>query len=251
MLATPISGEAARVFSPNPSEVRIVEQGFEVNDVTVRGSQLPEGGWTVHVTDAGTAPPVPGDECASTATGVRCTGPHFNSVRALLKRGSDQFDGTRLSAGMFLVVRAGAGDDRLLGALHAENHFLRGGSGDDFVRVGPASPYAEVDGGPGSDLIIGGDRAFEFLEGGTGEDMMEGRGGIEVLRGEAGTDLLRGGDGKDRLYPGTEEDEVFAGAGADQIDAVDGEHDVVECGSGRDKVDADRYDSVFGCERIR
>jgi hypothetical protein len=44
---------------------------------------------------------------------------------------------------------------------------------------------------------------------------------------------------------------IDGGAGADIIDAVDGRADRVRCGSGRDRVRADKFDRLRGCERVR
>ena len=250
-LVAPISAEAARVFGPdNSNQVRILDEGAEVNDVIVRGSRVSGDVWTVDVRDVGSAPLVAGRNCEQTATGVTCTGPHRYEIVLELRRGNDQIDATGLAKGMYLIVRAGAGNDRVLGSLGAENYFLRGGAGDDFFRVGPTAPYAEVDGGPGADHIIGGNRSFEFLEGGPGADRLEGRSGVETLREEEGDDLIRGGDGRDRIYPDVGEDEVLAGAGDDQIYPSDGERDIVDCGGGHDRVEPDAADLLFGCEAV-
>jgi Ca2+-binding RTX toxin-like protein len=55
--------------------------------------------------------------------------------------------------------------------------------------------------------------------------------------------VLFGGSGRDRLY---------GGAGNDTINAADGWRDQIDCGSGRDRVTADRFDVVSpNCESVR
>ena len=102
----------------------------------------------------------------------------------------------------------GAGDDVLTVQAGA------GGSGDDVLRCFLREQPCRLDGGPGNDLLTGGD-SF---------DRIFGRRGADVLRGGAGNDFLRGGLGADR----------------------------VDCGPGRgDRALPDRRDAVRrSCERV-
>jgi Ca2+-binding RTX toxin-like protein len=53
---------------------------------------------------------------------------------------------------------------------------------------------------------------------------------------------VNGGSGNDRIN---------GGSGNDRINVRDGRRDVVNCGSGRDDVLADKVDVLRGCETIR
>jgi Ca2+-binding RTX toxin-like protein len=75
-------------------------------------------------------------------------------------------------------------------------------------------------GGAGADKLTGGP-AFDQLDGGDGDD---------VLAGAAGNDVLLGGLGVD---------ELAGDGGDDDLRARDGIQDLVRCGAGSDKVDAD------------
>ena len=80
---------------------------------------------------------------------------------------------------------------------------------------------------------------------------LTGRAGADVLRGTSGPDVIAGRGGNDRLYGGKGRDRLDGGAGNDTIYARDGARDVIRCGSGRDRVFADRNDSVArDCESV-
>jgi Ca2+-binding RTX toxin-like protein len=61
---------------------------------------------------------------------------------------------------------------------------------------------------------------------------------------------MSGGGGNDRITTGPGLNRYAGGAGSDVIDARNGRRELVSCGSGRDRVRADRRDRVSGCERV-
>ena len=140
-----------------------------------------------------------------------------------------------------------AGDDCVFGG--AGNDRLSGGDGLDFVSGEAGND--RLAGDAGNDGITGGlgnDRAA----GGLGDDRVAGDVGSDRLAGDAGVDALYGGAGKDRLVGGADADKLFGGAGRDVISARDGSRDRIDCGSGRDKVSADRDDKVArNCEVVK
>lgn len=71
------------------------------------------------------------------------------------------------------------------------------------------------------------------------------------MTGGRGRDILRGNGGRDTIAGGPGNDILFGGPGADMVRTRDGVADVVECGRGRDRVIADRKDSLRGCEVVR
>src|SRR4051812_33224860 len=80
------------------------------------------------------------------------------------------------------------------------------------------------------------------LTGTAKNDTLNGRRGNDVLRGLGGHDLLIGGPGRDALW---------GGGGEDTLQARDGARDVLDCGSGRDVVHADKVDVVArNCEVV-
>jgi Domain of unknown function (DUF4976)/RTX calcium-binding nonapeptide repeat (4 copies) len=89
------------------------------------------------------------------------------------------------------------------------------------------------------------------LRGTAHDDRVCGRGHAEEILGLAGADRLTGAGGSDILSGGPGRDVVEAGAGADLLLLRDGEPDVARCGPGRDRVRADRRDSIArDCERV-
>jgi hypothetical protein len=132
------------------------------------------------------------------------------------------------------TLNGSARSDVLLGK--AGNDLLRGLAGDDCL-------YGEA----------GNDR----LRGGSGADRLFGGPGADRLEGEAGNDRMSGAAGNDRLTDRSGRDSFSGGIGNDTIDSRDTSlggrrvRDTVTCGTGRDRVIADRRDAVArDCERI-
>ena len=94
-----------------------------------------------------------------------------------------------------------------------------------------------------------GNGARNLLLGTRRGDRLLGRGGRDRLFGWRGRDCLLGGSGGDVLNPGRGRDVAKGGAGSDRILAADGQRDVVNCGRGFDRVEADRRDRLRGCEK--
>ena len=106
-----------------------------------------------------------------------------------------------------------------------------------------------LDGTAGGDWLQGfggndrlrGRAGHDCLDGGPGRDRLEGEGGSDALRGGAGADTLIGGAGTNR---------DDAGPGNAVMQAANGRRETVRCGSGTDRVRADRGDRLVGCERV-
>ena len=138
------------------------------------------------------------------------------------------------------TLRGTDGDDKLIGK--GGNDILFALRGDDNLL-----------GGPGNDIVLGGN---EFRPLG-GEKNLDGGSGNDVVNGGKGSDNLVGG-GNDFLSDGEFDnavrDNLSAGAGNDALDVINRtgiRKDVVACGSGFDRVLADRKDVVApDCERV-
>jgi Ca2+-binding RTX toxin-like protein len=129
-----------------------------------------------------------------------------------------------------------------------ETDVMRGGSGNDQLESNLCrkDTYpAECPDGPADDRLYGGDDDDVLILNAPptarGRTLADGGEGNDVITGSKGGDTLVGGEGRDR---------IFARGGADSINVRDGERDVVDCGSGRDSVRADRTDRLTGCEVV-
>jgi Ca2+-binding RTX toxin-like protein len=162
------------------------------------------------------------------------------------------------------VISGLAGEDCLSGL--AGNDQLSGGSEDDELDGGDGSDT--LSGDSGDDDLVGGDNndrlsgssgndaavggsGNDRVSGGTGNDRTTGGTGNDILSGDSGNDRLRGSSGRDRLTPGSGRDSVNGDAGNDTIFARDRDRDTIDCGTGRDRVTADRTDRANrNCERV-
>ncbi|HEV2060430.1 MAG TPA: calcium-binding protein, partial [Solirubrobacteraceae bacterium] len=133
-------------------------------------------------------------------------------------------------------IDGGRANDRLDGG--DDNDKLVGGHGRDRLA-----------GDDGRDELYGG-TSNDRLDGGTGTDMLAGGGGSDDLIGSAGSDRLFGESGHDRIVAGGGRNQIDGGSGNDSIEARNGERDRIICGPGRDRVRADRYDRLNGCEIV-
>ena len=150
-------------------------------------------------------------------------------------------------------VDGGPGNDGLSG--NAGGDLVQGMAGDDSV-FGRANDD-RLSGNDGDDRVIGGegdDRVFgregnDRLSGNAGEDLIRGAVGNERIFGREGDDRISGNSGNDTIQANAGSDRVFGREGNDVIRVRDGVRDVVDCGSGRDNVAADRRDVLRNCER--
>jgi len=89
------------------------------------------------------------------------------------------------------------------------------------------------------------------LLGGPGADRLTGGPAADQLSGDDGDDTLAGGAGADVVIGGLGFDELRGDAGDDDVRARDGIQDLVRCGDGADRVDADTLDEIAGdCESL-
>ena len=194
-----------------------------------------------------TGGPCTGTEDSDTITGTQGT----DFIRALAggdfvdALGGDDFvdAGDNLDCGnCFDQVFGGEGADTILGQEGWD--LILGQEGNDIILGGPGSTtnYSLLDGGPGLDLIVGGDDKDELRTGAGTNNFGFGLGGSDYL-------VLYDIDSQDP-NPTSQDDYGFGGDGDDFIFAQDGTRDFISCGTGTDEVvTADEEDVVFGdCE---
>ena len=144
----------------------------------------------------------------------------------------------RVGAGLFMAIVTGLAAPAVV-TQAAEL------AGTEVARVTPVSRPAPctIKGTKGDDVLVGTKR----------DDVMCGRAGNDVLRGGRGNDVLRGEDGGDTLVGQAGDDSLDGGPGADKLRANGdaGFRDVLLCGDGKDRADADTEDRVRpGCEKV-
>ena len=172
---------------------------------------------------------------ASFASTARCGNPQTGT--ALADRLTGSIRGDRLVGRRGNDVLTGlAGDDCLLG--EAGRDRLGGDAGVDFLSGGSGGDRAS--GGAGRDRV----------NGGSGGDRLSGGAAADRLSGDSGNDRLTGGRGGDRLTGGRGRDRVSGNPGNDRINVRDKRRDRVNCGTGFDRVKADRRDRLVGCEKV-
>ena len=186
------------------------------------------------------------------------------AVNKIGTNGPDTLRGT--NEGDNLLGRGG--NDALFGLAGSDN--LLGEEGNDWVLGGnedePQGGDKNLLGGPGNDGVLGG-LGSDNMVGGSGSDFVAGEEGSDTLVGGEGRDLVDGWKGSDRMlgeggsdwivddgFREFSEDVLSGGSGNDVIDAWHkpaAVQDVVTCGSGFDRVIADRADRVAAdCEKV-
>jgi Ca2+-binding RTX toxin-like protein len=125
---------------------------------------------------------------------------------------------------------------------------LNGAAGDDCLRGRGSND--RLNGGDGDDSLSG-QAGSDRLTGGEGKDTLSGDIGNDTISGGNGNDRMGGGAGNDKINGGQGLNSYSGGAGDDNIVAANGRRETIDCGSGKkDKVRADRQDTVRNCETV-
>ena len=150
------------------------------------------------------------------------------------------------------------GPDTLRGTNGDDNLFGRGGNDRLFSLAGEDNLL----GGPGKDVVFGGRIVGSCCQDNDysgGDKNLDGGPGNDGVEGGRGSDNIVGGRGNDWLFEGAEPDvakidNISAGAGNDAVWVLNWSpvgKDMLSCGSGFDRVLADRTDVIADdCERV-
>ena len=97
---------------------------------------------------------------------------------------------------------------------------------------------------------ITGTTGNDAITGTPGPDVICTGAGNDIIASGDGNDIIRSGPGRDRVDPGYGRDTVFLGPGNDNVEAVDRQADKLYGGPGIDFAHDDRYDRIWGFERV-
>jgi len=211
------------------SALRFTGSDDEPSNVTIADA----GGQLTLEEDASRMTAGPG--CSASAGGYRVTCPDLGVARIEVQTGNIGSD-VRILATLPADIRGGAGDDLLIGGPMGDR--IDGGAGSDVIGGGGGADVLR--GGPGPmDLVTYEDRI------GPAGTLLPRRGGVRIA---VGVPDASGAPGEDDTIAHDVE-QVQGGAGADRFLLRDGLRTSVDCGAGRDRVQADGRDDVgIDCE---
>jgi Ca2+-binding RTX toxin-like protein len=161
--------------------------------------------------------------------------------------GNDAIEGTAEAD----VLAGGAGDDTISGFDGSDR--LCGNEGTDRIR-GNQGNRDRIDGGPGDDLLGGGE-LFPGLFGEPTCGLASGDAAESVFASMPALNIILGGPGDDSIQGAGHSDFVFGGDGDDCLMGIDGDDhlegdsgaDFISAGPGHDvAVGGDDFDDIFG-----
>ncbi|MBT8455847.1 MAG: sulfatase-like hydrolase/transferase [Rhodobacteraceae bacterium] len=128
-------------------------------------------------------------------------------------------------------VVGSSGDDVMVGPKYSGARF-EGGAGNDVLiaKSKRGKDRHQFFGGPGDDVLIGGQGA-DLLDGGPGNDRIEGGAGRNTIYGGPGNDTIHDGDGGSEIHTGPGRNTVVSSGGDDQIHVAPG-HNTLTGGPG-------------------
>ena len=165
-----------------------------------------------------------------------------------------------VASGVALAVnKIGTNGPDTLRGTNGEDILLGRGGNDTLLSL---AGHDTLLGGPGKDVVFGGKivgRCCDDNDYSGGDKNLAGGPGNDDVEGGRGSDNIVGGRGNDLLFEGAELDvakidNLAAGAGDDAVLVLNWSpvgQDVLSCGSGFDRVLADRTDVIADdCERV-
>jgi Ca2+-binding RTX toxin-like protein len=112
----------------------------------------------------------------------------------------------------------------------AKNLEIRGGSGDDNIKID-----RDVEDG----ITVRGESGNDTIQGGGGADRIFGGSGTDTIKGGHGNDYIHGGSGNDTIHGERGNDRIFGGSGNDEVRGGRG-NDTIQGGQGADKLHGER-----------
>jgi Ca2+-binding RTX toxin-like protein len=181
------------------------------------------------------APPVTSRQASLPALKAGFPAPRLtHGVLAITGTRADDKIALRLDARQPGILQVDVGDDGSADFTFDRNDVARiavfARSGDDLVRIDESNGVftdniaTAIDGGAGSDTLVGGSGAVT-LSGGPGNDKLIGGNGAEALLGGSGNDQIDGNRGNDVAFMGAGDD-TFVWDPGDGNDTIEGQSGV-------------------------
>ncbi len=119
-----------------------------------------------------------------------------------------------------------SGDDVMIGPKYAGARF-EGGDGNDVLiaKSGRRKDRHQFYGGPGSDVLVGG-QGDDLLDGGPGDDRIEGKAGSNTIHAGPGNDTILDGEGGSVIHTGPGRNTVVSEGGDDTIYVGPGRNEI-------------------------
>jgi Putative metal-binding motif len=146
------------------------------------------------------------------------------------------------------AINGGADNDTILvSAAHNQNN-IDGGTGNDTIEY-PVGPDL-INGGDGIDTVLYSTDAGTTVNVSLDNQQNDGKAGTFLGNVHTDVENLTGGEEDDTFTGSGASNVLITGNGNDTINAQDGVHDTVDCGSGDDTASVDAVDTVTGCEHV-
>lgn len=145
------------------------------------------------------------------------------------------------ASGEGITIRAGAGNDTIIGGAGADK--IDGGAGNDNIRSRGGDDV--INAGGGNDVVYAG-AGNDVIRGGSGRDVIHAGAGNDTVFGGAGNDTIKAGAGNDTVHGGAGNDRIYLGAGNDTGYGNQG-NDLILGGRGNDTLNGGKgWDQMYG-----
>ena len=138
----------------------------------------------------------------------------FGSQQAYQVFKRDQLIADVTNVEQLVMLGSKSNDNFIINDIKDSEYYIEAGDGDDLLDTSGSKAKHFLEGGDGSDSMIGGPGIDKF-NGGKGDDILQGHDGEDTLKGAKGNDIIIGGKGSDVIDGGPGSDVYIGGSGGD------------------------------------